>query len=313
MANSVVTSKFKVDCDSLLCASSVETTLAVSTDNGSVVVVGDYRQQTSVETIVVKDSTEIASVHVKESFPDHIYSACENRIYLSDRRNLTRTVSVSAFNTDDINHIVVAEDEKFLCSADDSGEVKVVTISDDKLHATLKTHDGVCFCLAVVGESKLISGGYDCNIFVHDLTSNRKIQRLDAVAETNCDSPFINPPYVLGVDASTDGNYLAGALHNGVVCLWKRSRNQKYKKSHVVDDAHSSLGATQVKFFGDGNKYFVTGGNDGAIKLWTRDELGIPLRTIQHGHKINGLQVLQGNAVAVCDTSCELTVYSHTM
>lgn len=301
--------KFKVECDSLLCASSSGSTVVVSTDAGTVVVIGDHRQPGSVETATVQAGCEISSVHLKRSFPHHFYSACERRIHLSDRRNLTETVCTYAFNTDDINHVVASKCDKYLCSADDSGRVEVIAVAKNELHATLENHDSVCFCLATVGDrDKLISGGYDCKMFLNDFMSARVVQRFNIVEEINNPSPFINPPNVLGVDTSTNGNYLAAALQNGTICVWQRSRNQRYKKSYVVDDAHSSLGATQVKFFGDGNKRFVSGGNDGMIKLWNRDDLTKPFKVIHHGAKINWLQIVRGYCLAVCDTSNELTL-----
>ena len=169
-----------------------------------------------------------------------------------------------------MNQIVLDESEKHLAACDDSGEIKIISLSDRKVFKTLRRkHTNICstVCFRHRKPWEIFSGGMDCNLIHWDFSRPRCLNQFNMQelqdATSDLGAYMVNPPFVHHLSASKDGKYLASALENGLVSIFDASR--KHISELVSLHAHTQ-GVSQVHFITDSK--FISGGNDSSVALW---------------------------------------------
>lgn len=213
------------------------------------------------------DCTGICIVRNTENL---FYAALGNIVKLFDERNLPEPVQTYQYNEEEINQIVTDEKEHFLAACDDSGEVKIISLQENRLYKTLRRkHTNICstVCFRVHKPWEIFSGGMDCNLIHWDF-SRPKCLNLFNMQELQ-DSPsdlggyMVNPPFIHNLSMSQDGKYLAGALENGFVSVFDATR----KNISEVCTLHAhGQGVSQVSFVTETK--LLTSGNDCVLAAW---------------------------------------------
>lgn len=280
-------------------------------------------------------------VYISRTKNNIFYASLGNCVKIFDSRNLQSAIKSYQFNDDEINQIVVDEKEGFLAACDDSGEVKVISLQEDRLYKTLRRkHTNICatVCFRVRKPWEIFSGGMDCNLIHWDFSRPKcrnqfNIQELQDVP-SDLGAYMVNPPFVHSLSMSPDGKYLACALENGFVSVFDASK----KNIAEVCNLHAhTQGVSQVSFISESK--LLTGGNDCLVTSWdlaklnSADDSDHSLETngntspihsrnaqvtdncrvaeIQHSSKINWLKHFNdsgNNFVILADQTADLTI-----
>nr|CAH8819716.1 unnamed protein product [Trichobilharzia regenti] len=99
-----------------------------------------------------------------------LYGAYSQEIISWDIRNLRQLFDIWKVNEGRVNSIDVSETEDRLASADDTGTVQIIDLSNGSLVRTLKKHDNSVSSVKFrPGRPwQLVSGGVDCKVVVSD-------------------------------------------------------------------------------------------------------------------------------------------------
>lgn len=277
------------------------------------------------------DVTSIACSSVK---PDLFYVACGSSVHCLDLRQLTGAVNVYSFNEDEINEVSLNEKETFLAAADDSGNIKIINIADNKVYKTLRKHTNICSAVKFRPHRPwdLISGGYDSKLIQWDFSKSRAFCLMDmqeiGVAPENLDSYVVSPPFVHSIGMSVSGNTVAVGTENALVQVFDGSKRTLSFRQTLR--CHTQ-GVSQVHFPSfSHDRFVVSGGNDGRICVWDLESDGAshhgpamtngcssvftvppagiaPAYEIQHVNKINWLTsgaTTNRKFLAVADNTC---------
>ncbi len=129
------------------------------------------------------------------------------------------------FNQEEINQIDINSKGSYLCSCDDSGEIKVVDVDNKKLLRTLtRYHDNICSSVKFNKRKpwELFSGGLDNNIGRWDFNRGKLLAKLSTVT-SDPDDIFINPPMVHSLDVFHTPYCIACGLGDGHVSVYSTS------------------------------------------------------------------------------------------
>jgi len=202
---------------------------------------------------------------------------------------------VCQYNEDEINQLALNKAENYLATADDSGNIKVVTLGDDmKVYKTLRKHTNICASLSFAPNKPwdLYSAGYDSQLIQWNFSKSRSSCIFDMKdleeARDDVESFVVSPPFVHSLAVSKSGSTLACGTENGLVhvfdCTQRLARFRKTLYGH-------SQGVSQVLLpnFTD-DKYLVSCGNDTRICFWDLEGVVMESETANGstGEKRNG-------------------------
>lgn len=197
--------------------------------------------------------------------------AVDNVVVLYDRRSTSKPVQEFQFNQEEINQTALNEKGNFLAACDDSGEVKIIDLENNRLYKTLtKHHTNICNSVQFrpTKSSELITGALDCTVIRWDYTKNQPLDKISMQLGEH-DSYSINPPMVHAISISTHGNTFVCGLGNGSVAVYKIlgkniTRLACMRKLHDVCCSHLQ----HAQFSDIKGDCLLSGGNDGKVLLF---------------------------------------------
>ena len=300
-----------------------------------------YRQGIPLQKLT-NDKGDCTSACLPVTKENTLYTSNGSCVCIYDVRNFQTSIETLQYNEEEINQIVLDESEKHLAACDDSGEIKIISLSDKKVFKTLRRkHTNICstVCFRPRKPWEVFSGGMDCNLIHWDFSRPRCVNQFNmqelSDAPSELGAYMVNPPFVHHLSTSKDGKYLACALENGMVSLFDTSK--KHASELVSLHAHSQ-GASQVYFVSDTK--MITGGNDATVALWDVSKIyeeasephsppqrnghstpihdrnwdvteACKISEVQHDSKINWLKpvcVNNENYVIIADQTLDLTL-----
>jgi len=266
--------------------------LASSSDDGTVRL-WDLKTNTTIKTI---DSFNTESPAISLCFDNDylLYCSQDTNIVCFDIRNPSEIIKDSTkqykYNSEPINQLAFDSKYQYLGSCDDSGQIKIIDISKNKLTETLsKKHTNICSSIAFRPNSKneLISGSMDYTMIHWDFlksrifhkesfqppTVNKKQQQQDEEQPLQA-SQLLNPPFVNSVDVSSNGKYVAAGIGNGSLLINEISSFKQYVK---ITGAHrSSISQVHYPRYNattENYKQLISIGNkDKRIMMWDVSE-----------------------------------------
>ncbi len=276
----------------------------------------------------LSSSKEAASLAFDCKVENTLYVALASEVHHVDLRYLDSvTTDVVSTSAEDINQVVVNSTGEYLASADDTGEVSVVSLRDRKVFKQLRRgHSSICSCVAFRPRQpwELFSGGLDCLVLLWDFSRGKKKLEL-AADQTNSEGQVFNPPMIHSVAVPEKrelANHVAAARGDASIVIYDISKSA-VKNTLTLNSLSSgteghtaSVGHICFSKFTD-ERHLVSGGNDGNIILWSwnqpEDEAGSLVHWSQkHGKKINWTATTERSSenVLIADTSNNITIYS---
>ena len=197
---------------------------------------------------------------------------------------LIQPLHIFRFNDDEINQLDINAKSSFICSSDDSGDIKVIDVQNVCLYKSLtRQHRNICSAVKFNPRKpwEIFSGGLDCQLirwdfnrgrplFVVDLqTAHRDVGMKDDEEQT-VENYMVNPPMAHSIDILRSIHSVVCGLGNGYVSVYSALSS---KKLELVCSApmHSACVAfiCCVEIPGMEPKltkrFIISGGNDGKI------------------------------------------------
>ncbi|KAL2631009.1 hypothetical protein R1flu_015695 [Riccia fluitans] len=172
-----------------------------SSEDGNMCVF-DLRTKSCVSTHQISGEEGVTSICLKPGEDNQLYAAAGSAIHCLDLRlgSSGRELQKYDFSTDEINQVVVNHKATYLAAGDDSGEIKVIDLSNHKLYKTLRGgHTTICSAVQFHSQRpwEVISGGLDSKIVKWDFSKGRQLSTVQPVVPSG-DSvgPMCNPPFV---------------------------------------------------------------------------------------------------------------------
>jgi len=247
---------------------------------------------------------DVTSVACSSICSDMFYVACGVRIYSYDLRNLSSCVTSYEFNEDEVNEITLNEKENFLAAAEDSNNIKIISLTDSKVFKTLRKHTNICSAVRFRPHRpwELLSGGYDSKLIQWDFGKSRAYCIMD-MQEVGCvsdevDSYLVNPPFVHSIAVSSTGNTVAVGTENALVQLFDASK-RTLQLRHTLRAHTQGVSQVHCPVFAP-DKFVVSGGNDGRICVW--DIEGLSSHTVSS----NGCSSSDGQVASSSGSSSAL-------
>lgn len=221
------------------------------------------------------EEDDCTSLCLSKTKDNMFYASLGNKVKVFDTRNLQEALEVYQFNEEEINQIALDEKEGFLAACDDSGEVKIISITEKRLYKTLRRkHTNICatVCFRVRKPWEIFSGGMDCNLIHWDFSRPKCLNQFNMQelqdAPSDLGAYMVNPPFVHHLSMSPDGKFLACALENGFVSVFNASK----KNIAEICTLHAhTQGVSQVNFVSETK--LVTGGNDCMVATWDLEKM----------------------------------------
>lgn len=215
---------------------------------------------------------EVTCITVFPSNFNLFATSVNNSILIYDIRQISQPQQHMCFNRDEINQLDVNNKETFLCSCDDSGEIKVINIDNGTLFKTLsRCHTNICSSVKFNPRKpwEVISGGLDCQVVRWDFNLGRPLCSVSTEDVQGGDtvSYVVNPPLVHTIDVIPSKFCVVCGLGSGAVVVY----GMKTPKSLITKctaSLHSSgVGSLCVVDSSQlcGEPLVVSGGNDGKI------------------------------------------------
>ncbi|KAL3688876.1 hypothetical protein R1sor_015185 [Riccia sorocarpa] len=254
---------------SVLCCTTSSTSpdsVFSSSEDGSLRVF-DLRTKSCVSSLQISKEEAVTSICLKPGDDNQLYAAAGSVIHCLDLRlgSSGRELQTYNFSTDEINQVAVNHKATYLAAADDSGEIKVIDLSSQKLHKTLRGgHTNICSAVQFHAQRpwEVISGGLDSKIVKWDFSKGRQLTTVQPVLPSGDNpGPMCNPPFVHAMatpygDCSGEmGRSVAVARGDGAVEIYdsgfdskkatrvkdtKSKRNHKSSSGGLEDDSANS-------------------------------------------------------------------------
>ena len=214
---------------------------------------------------------EVNSITCSPLDENYLSVAVDNAVLLYDRRSTSKLLQEFKFNQEEINQTALNEKGNFLAACDDSGEVKIIDLENNKLYKTLtKHHTNICNSVQFrpTKPSELITGALDCTVIRWDYTKNQPLDKI-SMQLGEYDSYSINPPMVHAVSIAGHGNTFVCGLGNGSVAVYKIlgkniTRLACMRKLHDVCCSHLQ----HAQFTSAKGDSLLSGGNDGKVLMF---------------------------------------------
>ena len=157
-------------------------------------------------------------------------------------------------HTRGISQVCWAPDSLFLCTASDDCALRVWSLLDRALYATLEGHTHYVYTCAFSPQSNLIaSGGYDESVRIWDLQSRKCIRVLPAHSDP-----------VTGVAFSLDGTLIVSCSFDGLIRIWDTATGQCLKS--LIDETNVPVSHVS---FSPNSQFILASSLNSEIKLWS--------------------------------------------
>ncbi|KAI8854755.1 WD40-repeat-containing domain protein [Chytridium lagenaria] len=209
---------------------------------------------------------------------------------------------------DEINSICVNEKDEFLATSDDTGLVHVFDLRSKSMFKRLRPiHTNLCTAATFRPKRRweLWSGGMDNRIVKWDFSRGTSTGSFQTTQDVSSDSgKIVNPPFVLSLSFSIDGNSLFAGLGDGTIGAFELQNDRSLEITERVD-AHSwSVSALFVMkealsedILGVAvEKPLISAGIDGNLHVWETKREKTHLRrvkTVVTEKKINAIAAVR--------------------
>lgn len=217
-----------------------------------------------------QQDTDCTSVLFSRVKPTILYVAFGQEVMIFDTDQPREPVHRFNSNTDEVNQVRVDEKEEFMAACDDSGEIKIMSLTERKVYKTLRfKHTNICATVVFrPGRPwEVVSGGLDCRMVHWDFSKPKCLNQFNMQelhATSNDETGYmLNPPFIHHLTTNDAGSFIACALENGLVAVFDATA--KNLKEKFCLHAHEQ-GVSQVHFTSDST--LVSAGNDCRIILW---------------------------------------------
>lgn len=217
-----------------------------------------------------RPDTDCTSVLFSKLNQGVLYGAFSNLVLIFEKNQLNEPVHTFNSNQEEINQLQFDDKEQFLAACDDSGEIKIFSLSEKKVFKTLCfTHTNICSTVLFRPERpwEIISGGFDCRLIHWKFSTGKSLnqfnmQELHSISN-DVSTYLLNPPFVHHLARNESGSIIACALENGMVAVFDGTHTNL--KEMFCLHAHEQ-GVSQVQFHGA--NMLISGGNDSRIIVW---------------------------------------------
>lgn len=171
------------------------------------------------------------------------------------------------FNQDEINQIAVHSKGSYICSCDDSGEVKVIDVENKRLLRTLsRLHDSICSTVKFSTRKpwELLSGGLDCTIGRWDFNRGRLLANV-STNNPSSGSCVVNPPMVHSLDIFSKQHFLVCGLGDGRLTVYSLKSSKGVDLVCEAQLHQRSVACVQCIEMEKSGSFVVSVGNDGVI------------------------------------------------
>ncbi|KAI9243614.1 WD40-repeat-containing domain protein [Phascolomyces articulosus] len=216
-----------------------------------------------------------------------LYLSVGTKIYTYDLRQdgmiISEPVQQYEFSQDEINNIDIHPNGKYLATADDQGEIKVIDLKRHKLYKKLvKKHNNISMAVRFRPKKpwEVWSGGLDCRLFQWDFSRGTPLNGYDTNASEPSSTQMFNPPFVYSIDISFSGQWVAAGLGDCSIQILGEVGGSKKKKKQTCHarlmDAHTNL-VNCLSFLpsqGDSSssEQLLSGSANGILARWELDE-----------------------------------------
>ena len=224
-----------------------------------------------------------------------------------------------SFSGEEINQIDIHPKGSYICSCDDSGEIKVVDVKNKTLLRTLAHfHENICSTVKFSTKKpwELFSGGLDSNIGRWDFNRGRLLAKSSTIAASNA-AFMINPPFVHSLDIFHSQHYMVCGLGDGRLAVYSS------KSLDLICDIRAHMASVacvrciEKKDGSMNNNYIVSAGNDCAICMCklicreSRSELNL-VSKLENVPKVNWIDILCNTVIYVFTANVDgkVSVYS---
>ena len=177
-----------------------------------------------------------------------------------------------SFNKEEINQIDIHPKGSYMCSCDDSGEIKVINITQKELLCTLsRFHGNICSTVKFSARKhwELFSGGLDSSIGQWDFSRGRLIAQVSTISQSK-DMLMINPPMVHSLDMFPTQHFIACGLGDGRLVVYSFESPKRLDLICQIQPHSASVACVRCidkdnKLEGTFSSFLVSAGNDGVI------------------------------------------------
>ncbi|KAJ3102510.1 WD repeat-containing protein 53 [Phlyctochytrium planicorne] len=269
----------------------------------------------------IRFTSPISSVGLVESA---VFVASGQKIFAFDSRTLPLMAdeSSSIYSLgplpDEINMLSINDQSEFLATADDHGLVHVFDLKGRKMYKKLRpVHENLCTAVTFRPKRRweVWSGGMDYNVVKWDFSRGSPSDVFKITNDTTSDK-VVNPPFVLSLSFSLDGNNLFAGLGDGRIGIFSLQDSRQELSMTTSVEAYSwSVSTLQPtkplssSATGPISQPLVSGGLDGSLCIWEAAEtkekgLLERFRTIT-GRKINCVETIISDKVRIYYGGCE--------
>jgi len=216
---------------------------------------------------------DILSIVCSKLNPQQMFVSSGRNIHEFDLRQLKKPVDVCLSSDEEINQLAMNGKEDLMAVADDSGNVKVINMSNRKLLKTLKKHSNICSSVSFVSSKPwdLFSGSYDCSLIQWNITKSRSksIINMNNVNDDagEVESFRVSPPFIHCLKVAEDGSKLVCGTENALVHVFDISKGtvvfERSLRGHV-----QGVSQLLIETLPSAGEYIISSGNDNRICLW---------------------------------------------
>ncbi|KAG1180528.1 hypothetical protein G6F70_002950 [Rhizopus microsporus] len=178
------------------------------------------------------------------------------------------------FSNDEINSIDVNENNKFLATADDDGNVNIIDLGSDKLYKkTTKKHQTICMTTKFRPKKSwdVWSGGMDSKVYEWDFSRGLPTNIYDMNPEEPTAAQMFNPPFVYSLDITNDGKWVAASLGDTTIqMISPPSKKVKSTSKIRLINGHNTM-VNCMSFIETPNQSasLISGAANGGLAIWT--------------------------------------------
>lgn len=175
------------------------------------------------------------------------------------------------FSQEEINQIDVHSKESFISSCDDSGEVKVIDLKNNKLHCTLsRFHNSICSSVKFSARKpwELLSGGLDCAVARWDFSRGRLLASVSTRESSSDAACMVNPAMVHSLDVFSKHHSVVCGLGDGRLALYSLKSPRRMELVFETQAHRSSIACVCCIEVETKGSFVVSVGNDREVHIY---------------------------------------------